>query len=193
MREDQVTLHILLSCMRQTAVSWSRKNWIYWFYLAITPPGKTTVFCRKIKNHASGENIPKPCVLVFYTLYCTLLLNSYPDCKKVLHDASAEHTLEGGQSAHTQTQTHTTSSYRPVSVINCKAVALVCSSCVIIRSQAGTRGPKLEMTSSSQTLQCPVADVSWNWVTPAPTPSPPLSSSTCCILALSEINALHMS
>lgn len=102
---------------------------------------------------------------------------SYPDCKKVLHDASAEHTLEGGQSVCTNT--HTTSFYRPANVINCKSVALVFPAWVIIRNQAGTRGPKLEMTSSIQTLQCPVADVSWNWVTPAPTPSPPLSSSTC--------------
>lgn len=81
-----------------------------------------------------------------------------------LHYAIAEHTLEGGQSTQR-------SFNKPADVINHKAVALACSAWVIIRNQAGTGGPKLEMTSSALKRQCPVADVSWNWVTPPLPPS----------------------
>lgn len=82
---------------------------------------------------------------------------------EVLHYVSTEHTLEGGQSTRY-------SFGKPADVINHSAVALVCSAWVNISNQAAIRGPKLEMMSSVQQLQCPVADVSWNWVTFSPLP-----------------------
>lgn len=114
-----------------------------------------------------GQIINNPNPVYWFSVQClAIILYLAASWLTWLHEGlHCVNTLEGGQS-----RTELLFFYKPADVTNHSAVALVCSALVNISNQAATRGSKLEMTSSVQQLQCPVADVSWNWVTPSPLP-----------------------